>query len=100
MAREPQVTRTITTTKCNLLCIDLVKCEPYNDTIILPRTFKDRQHLEKAISKVYDEQDIRKAVSVVDTEIVETLYGMSELQFIETAQVLPPRTMKTEQETL
>lgn len=33
-------------------------------------------------------------MSVVSTEVIETLYGMDEQKFIEMAEVLPPRAKK------
>jgi hypothetical protein len=93
MARETMVTRTITTTKAVVLCLELVKAEPFNETVILPRTYKDEKQLMKAISKVVD-NDNQKAVHVVSTEIIETLYGMTEQEFINQAKALPPRGTK------
>ena len=97
MARVPMVTRTITTTKANVLCLDIQKGEPFNKIVILPRTYKDDKALLKQVSKVIDNEE-QKAVHVVDKEEVETLYGMTEQQFIELAQVLPPRDSKVETE--
>ena len=55
---------------------------------------QDDKALMKAVSQAVDvdEADKKiKAVSVIKTEVVETLYGMSELEFIKAAKVLPPR---------
>ena len=51
--------------------------------------FFEKALLKKARPLV--ETDTIKAVHVVDTEEVETLYGMTEQEFIENAQILPPR---------
>ena len=85
------VTRTITTTKAIVLCMDIAQGEPFNKEVILPRTYKDDKALMKQVSKVID-NDTVKAVHVVHKEEMETLYGMSEQEFIEKAKVLPPRT--------
>lgn len=90
MARVPMVTRTIITTKANVLCLDIVAGEPFNEVVVLPRTYKDDKALMKQVSKVID-NDTRKAVHVVDKEEVETLYGMTEQEFIKLAKELPPR---------
>lgn len=90
MARVPQITRTIVTTKCTVLGMDLTDKEVVNKEVILPRTYKDKKHLLKAVANAVDTETF-KSVDVVDTEIVETLYGMSEQKFIETAEILPPR---------
>lgn len=93
MARKPMVTRTIITTKVNALCLDLVKCEPFNKEFVLPRTYKDDKKLMKALEEVGN-TETAKVVHVVDKEEVETLYGMSEQKFIENATVLDKDTRK------
>lgn len=90
MARVPMVTRTITTTKANVLCLDIIAGEPFNEVVVLPRTYKDDKALMKQISKLIDNEE-RKAVHVVEKTEVETLYGMTEQEFINVAKVLPPR---------
>lgn len=90
MARAPQVTRTIQTTHCNVLCMDIENREPCNKDVVLPRTYKDENAMLKAVKKVV-ETDTIKAVQVVTSTVQETLYGMSEQDFIEHATVLPPR---------
>lgn len=98
MARVPMVTRTIITTKANVLCLDLEKAEPFNKVVTLPRTYKDEKTLMKKVSALIDNENT-KAVHVVDKEEVETLYGMTEQEFIELATVLPPREKATTEET-
>lgn len=93
MARVPQVTRTITTTKVNVLCINLETTEPYNADFILPRVYKDTKKLNKALSDLID-NDTQKFVQAVSTEVVETLYGMTEQEFINTARILDKETRK------
>lgn len=90
MARTPMVTRTIQTTKANVLCLNIVEGEPFNKVVTLPRTYKDENAMLKVISKMVDNGEV-KAVHVVDSYVEETLYGMSEQRFIELAQVMPPR---------
>lgn len=90
MARTPQVTRTIQTTHCNVMCLDIVAGEPCNKDVILPRTYKDEKAMLKAVKKVVENDNI-KAVHIVSSMVQETLYGMSEQDFIAHATVLPPR---------
>lgn len=90
MARVPQVTRTIVTTECNVMCLNIQTGEPFNKCVVLPRTYKDDKKLLKKIQEVVD-SDEEKAVHVVDKKEVETLYGMTEQEFIKYAKVLPPR---------
>lgn len=90
MARTPQVTRTIQTTKVNVLCLNIKEGNPFNQTVVLPRTYKDDKAMLKAVEKVINSDSV-KAVHVVDSVVEETLYGMTEQKFIELATVLPPR---------
>lgn len=91
MARVPMVTRTIVATKANVMCLDVEKGEPFNQVVTVPRTYKDNDALLKKVKEVA-ETDVVKCVHVVDVEQQETLYGMTEQEFIEHAHVLPPRT--------
>ena len=93
MARKPMVTRTITTTKANVLCMDIQSAEPFNKVITLPRTYKDDKTLMKRVQEVVETDSI-KAVHIVDKEEVEIMYGMTEQEFIEKAVVLDPKTRK------
>ena len=90
MARAPMVTRTIQTTRVSVLCLNIEQGEPFNQEVVLPRTYKDEKHLLKAAEKVIN-SDTVKAVHIVSAEVEETLYGMSEQDFITLAKVLPPR---------
>lgn len=93
MARKPMVTRTIVTTKVNVLCLDIKTAEPFNQLVTLPRTYKDDKKLLKKVEEVVNTDDV-KAVHVVDKEEVETLYGMTEQDFITNATILDPTTRK------
>lgn len=84
------VTRTILTTEVSVLCLDLIKAEPFNKEITLPRTYKDEKAMMRKVSAIVD-NDERKAVHIVHSKVVETLYGMPEDDFIAAAQILPPR---------
>lgn len=93
MARKPMVTRTIVTTKVNVLCLDVQTAEPFNKEVILPRAYKDEKKLLKKVEEVVNTEDI-KAVHIVDKSEVETLYGMEEQDFITNAEILDPETRK------
>jgi hypothetical protein len=93
MARVPMVTRTIETTEVNVLCLELVKVEPFNTDLVLAGTYKDEKALMKAVTAQVD-NDNQKAVKVVSSKKVETLYGMTEEEFIKVAKVLPARGTK------
>lgn len=94
MARVPHVTRTIQTTHCAVLCMDIENREPCNKDVVLPRTYKDDNAMLKAVKKVI-ETDTIKPVQIVASEVRETLYGMTEQEFIAHARILPPRKGNT-----
>lgn len=98
MARVPTVTRTITTTKVNVMCLDIETGEPCNKSVVVPRTYKDDETLLKKVKEVLETETL-KPVHVVSKEEIETLYGMPEQEFIEHAKVLPPRTVSEENVT-
>lgn len=100
MARKPMVTRTIITTKVNVLCLNVQDAEPFNQIVTLPRTYKDDKKLLKKVEEVVNTDNV-KAVHIVDKEEVETLYGMTEQDFITNATILDPvtrRELETEAE--
>lgn len=90
MARKRMVTRTILTTKASVLCLDVVAGEPFNKEVTLAGTFKDDKHMLKEAEKIINSETV-KAVHIAHSEVVETLYGMAEADFIASAEVLPPR---------
>lgn len=90
MARVPQVTRTIMTTKVVAMCANVKEGKLDSVELVLPRTFKDEKSLLKAAQRVIGDDNI-KVVAIENATIVETLYGMSEQKFIELADILPPR---------
>ena len=89
MARVPMVTRTIQTTRANVMCLDIERGEPFNKEVILPRTYNDEKAMLKQAEKVIN-NDTVKAVHIVAFNVEETRYGMTEQQFIEVAEVIPP----------
>ena len=95
MARNPMITRTFTTTRVQALVLNLDTHENETITVILPRTYKDDKALEKALNKAKVPAGL-KPVLVLSSEVVETLYGMTEEDFIAAAEVLPARVVKTE----
>lgn len=95
MARKPMITRTITTTCVQALALNLGTHENQTISVILPRTYKDDKALEKALKEAKVPAGL-KPVLVLSSEVVETLYGMTEEDFIAAAEVLPARAVKGE----
>lgn len=73
------------------MCLDIETGETCNKSVVVPRTYKDDEKLLKKVKEVL-ETDTLKPVHIVDKEEIETLYGMTEQEFIEHAKVMPPRT--------
>lgn len=94
MARKPMVTRTVTTTKATILYVDTEAETTVTGVVEVPRTYKDDKKLLEAVKDVVDSSYI--PVKVISTETVETLYGMTEQKFIENAEKLPPRPVKSD----
>lgn len=92
MAREPQVTRTIVTTKVTATCVNLETNAVEETEFILPRTYKDNKALLKALST--HNTETYHVVAVKSTTTEQTLYGMTESDFIKYAKVLPARVSK------
>lgn len=97
MPRLPQVTRTIPTTKATVLVLNIETGISEERVVSIPREYKKAKKLREAIEAVVN-TDIEKLAHIKNTEIVETLYGMSEQKFIENAEVLPPRGTKEDTE--
>ena len=95
MARTPMITRTIQTTKAKVLCLNIVENKPFEQDVVLPRVYKDDAHILKQAKKIIENESV-KCVYINTVEVVETLYGMTEQKFIENADILPPRSTKTE----
>lgn len=96
MARKQMVTRTMRTTVATLLCLDTVNAEPFNKTVTLSGTFKDKKSIIKEAKKIL-EDDVVSVAKLVDVVVEEKLYAMPEQDFIDHAIVLPSRNVKAEQ---
>ena len=104
--KESMVTRTIITTEVTCLCLNTETAEPFNARVTVPRTYKDNEALLKAVKKVLETTGITDpngitytgdpivVAKVIDFTEVETLYGMTETEFLTNAKQLPPRGTK------
>jgi hypothetical protein len=93
MARARKVTRTIASTKVVVMCVDTQTAVVENYEVTIAGVYSDDKKLMKAVTKEVETAAL-KPVSVVSTEVIETLYGMDEQKFVEMAEVLPPRDKK------
>lgn len=93
MARQPQVTRTIPTTKAKILVVNIDTGISEEREVSIPREYKKPKKLREAIEAIVN-TNTEKLAHIKSTEITEVLYGMSEQKFIENAEILPPRSAK------
>lgn len=93
MARERMVTRTITTTTYKVMSVNTETCEVSILPYATSEEFIDDEKALKFLRKKY-ETDTNKLVKIESIETTEQLYGMTELEFIQYAKLLPPRGTK------
>ena len=91
MARERMVTRTVMVTVAKVMCLEVTKAEVTVKDFEISGSFSDNEAVLKAVKKLH-ETDTFKCVTVQEVTEKEVLYGMSEVDFIKLAKVLPPRT--------
>lgn len=90
MARKHLVTRTVKALHCVVLVCNLATHEVSNIELVLPRAYNNEKDTVKAIEKSLP--DGYKYLTLTSSEVKETLYGMDETDFIQHANVMPPRT--------
>lgn len=89
MARVPMVTRTISSTTAKVLVVNLKTKQAEEKEVTVMRT-PDEKHLMKAVEAELNSEEV-KAVTILSSEVTETLYGMEEAEFIKVANVMPAR---------
>lgn len=90
MARVAMVTRTITTAEVEVLCMNVESVAVETKTFTLLGGVSTEDLMLKAIKSKH-ETDTLKPVHIQKMTEIETLYGMTEEDFIKVAKVLPPR---------
>ena len=93
MARERMVTRTITSTTYKVMSVNTETCEVSILPYATSEEFIDDEKALKFLRKKY-ETDTLKLVKIESIEITEQLYGMTEVEFMQYAKLLPPRGTK------
>lgn len=91
MARERMVTRTVELTIAEVMCLDTTTAEVKVNAYEIGGGLTDEKAILKTVKKLY-ETDTFKCVSVQTVTVKEILYGMTEIDFINHAKILPPRT--------
>ena len=98
MARERMVTRTITTTVAEVTKMDVTTKEVETYEFEVAGKIEDEKDLIKAVlsnlSNTLTGRD--RVVMCVPVRYIDTLYGMTEADFIKYAEILPARATKEE----
>lgn len=98
MARQPVITRTITTTKVEMLAVNIDSKSTVSVEVTLPRTYKDDAAMLKMANKRNEDESI-KFVAVTGTPAVESKrWGMTEEEFIDKGHEFPPYKSKDDTE--
>lgn len=87
--RESKITRTIQTTKAQVMCLNINDGSTTTKEFTLPRTYKDDKTILKALAG--KNPGTMKPVHVVSTEVISQLYAMPESKFMELATPVEPR---------
>ena len=82
--RESKITRTIQTTKAQVMCLNVNDGTTTVQEFTLPRTYKDDKTILKALAD--KNTDTVKLVHVASTEVISQLYAMPESKFMELAE--------------
>ena len=90
MKKEKMVTRTINSTKAQVMRVNVKTATVETVTVEVAGKYDDMMELLKAVQIAQDTEET-KTVTVITKEDVETLYGMPESVFMRYAEVLPPR---------
>ena len=87
MARERKITRTITSYRATVMCLNTESAEVTLDSFVTTQKFKENIDLLKYLRKRY-ETDEYKLVKIDKLECFENTYEMSEEQFMSIAQIV------------
>ena len=90
MRKEKMVTRTVTKTNCEIMCVNIDSAEVIVKNFTVSGKYDNENEALKACQDLF-ETDNLKLVHLSDFSEEEVLLGMPESKFIELAEVLPPR---------
>ena len=90
MKKEKMITRTVTKTTCEIMCMDIENAQVIVKDFTIGGKFDSENELLKTCQNLFD-TDTFKLVKVSEYSEEEVLLGMPESKFIELAEVLPPR---------
>lgn len=94
MARERMVTRTVLTTECEVLCVNVSTVETTIQTFTLTGKQDNAEQILKSLKKEHETDTFKLVALQGDPVYKETMYGMKEIDFINIAKKLDPETRK------
>lgn len=94
MARERMVTRTVLTTECEVLCVNVLTVETTIQTFTLTGKQENTEQILKQLKKEHETDAFKLVALQGEPTYNETLYGMKEIDFISIAKNLNPDTRK------
>lgn len=97
MRKEKLITRTITVSECEFMCVDVETANVEVITAELTGKLDNETALKLYKSAV--ESETFKVVACQSISYTEQLYGMTEKEFIKHARILPPRKTAETEET-
>lgn len=90
MRKEKMVTRTVTKTNCEIMCVNINSAEVIVKNFTVYGKYDNENDILKICQELF-ETDNFKLVHLSDFSEEEVLLGMPESKFIELAEVLSPR---------
>ena len=90
MRKEKMVTRTVTKTTCEIMCVNVDSAQVIVKNFTVSGKYDNENDLLKTCQDLF-ETDNLKLVHVSGFSEEEVLLGMPESKFIELAEILPPR---------
>jgi hypothetical protein len=97
MARVALITRTVKRQHIKAIALDLNTNQSATVELTVPQGVKSEKDIIKYVDERTDEHI--KPVKVIEAEIIESRYAMSEDDFINLAQEIPLRGANTEENT-
>lgn len=94
MSSHDMVTRTVISTKCVVMTVNVEQGETFTEVVNVPKVFKDEKKLLNACKKAL-ETDTVKVVAVVSATVTRQLYGMPTDKFMEIAVPLDEKRKPT-----
>lgn len=98
MSRERMVTRTITTTRYEVLCVDTSTAQTLFKEFERTGEIIDNDKELSLLKKDYETETL-KLVQINNKAVSEILYGLSEVDFVRVAHVLNDKRKPIDEET-